>query len=146
MKEYRLLSDAGYSSSGFIKGNIYKENEESKVGFIVKTYVNDFPQEWEEVIKFNAKEYLINILNDEELYVELENAEELKKLFEIIDRLKFSLNKKLNRKEKIINITFNHGRQVRFNLSKDSLLGTENNYPFIKFSEIVNNIKKQVNK
>ena len=148
MKKYKLLTNKGYESSGFTKGNIYKEIKKSRMKFTVKKYVEDFPEDWEleEVVEFNAKEYLVNILNNENLCVELEDVEELKKLFEIINRLKFSLNKKLETKEHKIKVTIAHGKQVRFNLSKDKLFGTENNFPFIKFSEIVNNIEKQLKK
>lgn len=151
MKKYKLLNDGRYGKPcNFNKGVILDENElmisgretYSKVSY----YVEKYPEDWEEVIEFNVKEYLINILNDEELYVELENVEELKKLFEIINRLRFSLNKKLETKENKIKATINHGKQVRFNLSKNIMVNTENPNVFMKFSEIIEHIKQQVNK
>lgn len=151
MKEYKLLNDDRYGKPcNFNKGVILDENElmisgretYSKVSY----YVEKYPEDWEEVTEFNVKKYLINILNDEELYIELENVEELKKLFEIIDRLRFYLNKKLETKEHKIKVTITHGRQVRFNLSKDRLISTESGNSFMKFSEIIEHIKQQVNK
>lgn len=146
MKEYRLLSDDGYYANGFTKGNIYKENEEDESGLSVKKYVDNFPQDWKEVIKFDVKKYLVNILNNEELYIELENVEELEKLFEIIERLRFSLNKKLETKENKIKVTTDYGKQVCFNLSKGRLFGAGTNNPSIKLSKIIEYIKQQVNK
>lgn len=59
MAKYKLLTNEGYSTSGFVRGVIYDENAKSNNGFQVKEFVNVYPADWEKQEKRPIMTYVI---------------------------------------------------------------------------------------
>lgn len=101
MKKYKLIKGSRYDfpGSNFKEGEIYSENklltEEKKIYREVLHYAKIYPEDWEEVFEFNVRDYLVDILNTEGLFVRLDNYEEAVKLFEVIDKVKYYLKNEL---------------------------------------------------